>query len=132
MENSFNLVVEENLTELVQVTGYTLEFCNRLKETGLVTNSQHQKFLSFLVRNIHTRYIWLYKNEASNFLISSFSFQSEGQYEEGATFIYTTIVRTFNTENEKTFKAILNDLECFRALEILNGTAKGNCCSILF
>jgi len=54
MDNSLKYIVDENLMELVEVTSFTLELCNKLKETGLVTNSQYQDFISLLV-NIRQR-----------------------------------------------------------------------------
>jgi len=49
MDNSLKYTVDENLTELVEVTSFNLEFCNKLKETGLVSNSQYQNLISLLV-----------------------------------------------------------------------------------
>jgi len=49
MDSSLKYTVDENLTELVEVTSFTLELCNKLKETGLVMNSQYQELISLLV-----------------------------------------------------------------------------------
>jgi len=58
MANSLKYIVDENLTELVEVTSFNLEFCNKLKETDLVSNSQYQDLISLLV-NIDNRDILL-------------------------------------------------------------------------
>jgi len=49
MMHSLKYIVDENLTELVEVTSLTLELCNKLKETRLVTNSQHQELICLQV-----------------------------------------------------------------------------------